>query len=301
MTFNFTFRNLFESLEGVPGLQRKDWELNQSGVDRGMESVLIQRTAREVATYALVQLRFAAMPELVSAAGGVADEKDGDGLIEWARSQGPGGSMMIKTAVGSAATNDRSRVAAMSVLKYYHKREDENPAVKAGWTDEGLRRVPSLDIAPLLQYPTSGAFWENKYDTVQRLVQCVLGMDTGAMTDDQVMRDLRSIKGVGPQTASMVSLFWLQRPVPIIDGYLTKMLSNHGLVTESLACERAQDELRVFLTRGASEMAAERPEWPVHRSLSSLYLWACEVGRFICTCGQTPSPDCPVKRVIGCA
>jgi hypothetical protein len=35
------FPRWFKTLERYPGLQRKDWEANQSGTDRGIESVLI--------------------------------------------------------------------------------------------------------------------------------------------------------------------------------------------------------------------------------------------------------------------
>ncbi len=297
--FKFIYRSMFEALEKIPGLQRKDWELNQTGADRGLEAVLIQRTTREVATYALVQLRIAVMPELLAGIQSAMNEAAADDLLSWAKSQGPGGSMMIKVITGTTDMNDRRRIAALSVIKYYHKREDDNPAVKSPWTDDGLRKVPALDISSLLEYPTPGDFWRKKYDCVQSLVRNVLNMDCSKMTDDQILLSLRSIKGVGPQTASMVALFSLSRPVPIIDGYLTSLLANHGLVSESLSSNYAQDELRGFLIAGAKEMALQRPEWPAHRSLSSLYLWACEVGRFHCICGKTPNPDCPVRGFLG--
>ena len=296
MTFNFTFRQLFEVLEKMPGLQRKEWERNQSGADRGLESVLIQRTTREVATYALVQLRFAAMSELLINL--VPDETKAAELLSWARSQGPGGSMMIKVVTGTADTSDRRRIAALAVLKYYHKREDDNPAIKGSWTDEGLKKLPTLDVSSLLAYPTPGDFWRKKFETIQRLVDTVLRMNLSKMSDDQVLWNLRSINGVGPQTASMVALFWLERPMPIIDGYLTSLLVNHGLVSGTLDSSSAQDKLRHRLILGAREMAAIKPDWPAHRSLSSLYLWACEVGRFHCACGKSPSPNCPVRRLL---
>lgn len=95
---------------------------------------------------------------------------------------------------------------------------------------------------------------------------------------------------LGPQTASMVALFWLGKPIPIIDGYLTSLLVNHGLSKEPLTSSYTQDALRAFLTTGAKELALQRPDWPANRSLSSLYLWACEIGRFHCICGKSPSP-----------
>ena len=71
-----------------------------------------------------------------------------------------------------------------------------------------------------------------------------------------------------------------------------------SLVTEPLTSSYTQDALRVFLITGAKKLELQRPEWPANRSLSSLYLWACEVGRFLCTCGKSPSAFCPVLGLI---
>ncbi len=298
MTQSATFGQLFEILEKIPGLQRKDWERNQSGADRGLESVLIQRTTREVATYALVQLRLVAMQELLANDDPIPDETQTAELLSWARSQGPGGSMMMKVVTNTTDPSDRRRIGALAVLRYYHNREDDNPVVKRPWTNEGMNKLTTLDVSSLLVYPTPGDFWRKKFETIQRLVDTVLRMNLPNLSDDQVLWDLRSIKGVGPQTASMVALFWLARPTPIIDGYLTRLLVNHGLVPGTLDSSFAQDDLRRQLILGAQEMAVSRPDWPAHRSLSALYLWACEVGRLHCTCAKSPSPNCPVRRLL---
>ena len=54
------FERLFATLTKVSGLQRRDWEHNQSGTDREIEAVLIQRSPRELATYALARIRITA-------------------------------------------------------------------------------------------------------------------------------------------------------------------------------------------------------------------------------------------------
>ncbi len=298
MTPGVTFRQLFEVLEKIPGLQRTDWEHNQSGADRGLESVLIQRTTREVATYALVQLRFVTMPELLANDNPIRDETQTAELLSWARSQGPGGSMMMKVVTNTTAPSDRRRIGALAVLRYYHNREDDNPVVKRPWTDEGMNKLPTLDVSSLLVYPTSGDFWGKKFETIRRLADTVLRMNLPKLSSDQVLWDLRSVKGVGPQTASMVALFWLARPIPIIDSYLTRLLVSHGLVPGTLDGSLAQDDLRRHLILWAQEMAVSRPDWPAHRLLSALYLWACEVGRLHCTCAKLPSSNCPVRRLL---
>ena len=298
MALNFTFKNLINALENIPGLQRKDWEHNQSGMDRGLESVLIQRTTRELATYALVQLRTAVMPELLGIQDYFLDETNTNKLLSWAGTQGPGGTMMRRVVTATADSDDPRRIAALAVLKYYQSRTDDNAVVKHAWTNEGLMRLTELDVTSLLTYPIPGGFWRKKFETIQQLANFILDSDMRTFPDDQVLWNLRNIKGVGPQTASMVALFVFARPTPIIDGYLISLLTNHGLVTGSLDSSFTQNELRRHLISGAQEMATSNPDWPTHRSLSSLYLWACEVGRFHCTCGKSPSPYCPVRRLL---
>src|ERR1041385_1579633 len=205
MEFNQEFGRVFERLEKIPALQRKDWELNQSGVDRGLEAVLIQRSPREIATYALVQLRLAAMPELRTACR-IRATSDGtpQHLLDWAETQKPKPSMLMKVIASATDATDDRRVAAVSVLKYYRRRDDENPAVKAPWTSAGLDKIPSMDVGGLLKHPApDNRFWRGKYDTVQRLVATVLAMDLPKMSDDDVVNALQEIQGVGPQTASM--------------------------------------------------------------------------------------------------
>jgi len=222
MKCNFRFSELIAALAHFPGLQTKEYERNQSGIDRGLESVLIQRTNRELATYALVRLRIAAMPELAS---NFSMPIEGEaGLLAWAGSQGAGGAM-LRTAIRLAtADNDVRRHAALAALKYYRNREAENPLVKKPWAEAGLRRIPMTNFEELLQYPTPGGFWLKKFETIRRLIATVQEIESTDRTDEQVMQALLEVKGVGPQTASMTALFWLNRTTPIIDGYLARLL-----------------------------------------------------------------------------
>jgi hypothetical protein len=64
LLLNFDVPQFFAALQQFRGLQRKEWELNQTGADRGIEAVLIQRCTRELATFALACLWLAAMPAL---------------------------------------------------------------------------------------------------------------------------------------------------------------------------------------------------------------------------------------------
>lgn len=293
---------LFAALERFPGLQRKEWQLYQTGVDRGLEAVLIQRCTRELATYALVLLRLEVMPELCAVCNTVDQPlSEMQSLLRWARTQGAGGSILANVVEreGSYTPPSRRVLAALASLRFYHCRDDQNSLVKSPWTEQGFARLAALDVCTLLTYPTHGAFWRKKFDTVKRLVTYIRGEDFSAMDDDSVARSLQSIPGVGEQTASMVALFWLGRPVPIIDMYLLRLLHDHHLlpVSSSMTVEDKAN-LRRHILQGARDIEASRPEWSAARVLSCLYLWACEIGRFrYCRCETGASPCCPIRSV----
>ena len=119
MGFSQEFAEVYAALEKIPGLQRRDWELNQSGVDRGMEAVLIQRTTGEVATYALVHLRVSAMPELRAASGPlIGPDGETEYLLSWAETQKPKPSSLLNVVRRTTDGNDGRRLVALAVLKY---------------------------------------------------------------------------------------------------------------------------------------------------------------------------------------
>ena len=295
------FPHVFQAIEGFPGLQQKHWELNQSGIDRGMEAVLIQRAPRETATYALVRLRFAAMPELLvscrSDHDGKADE-DTHALAEWGRTAGRGGTVLAGIIDAATGTVTLGSLAANAVLTYYRDRRADNPAVKRPWTKEGLGRLPGVSVVPLLDYPCRGPVWRRKFETVKQLSAYVMGQDWRQLTNDEVLESLKSVKGVGNQTASMVALFWLRRPVAVIDSYLLRFLEQHGLIQGKIRNRCALDSIRREIQAGAAAIEKTRLEWPAWRVLSSLYLWLCELGRLHCTCLRSSQNPCPVGDAL---
>lgn len=283
---NFDVQAFFKRLQAIPGLQNSQWELNQSGVDRGMEAILIQRCMREIATYALARLRLACMPELAGKG-----KADMDELIRWARTQGGGCSSMVKAVEMEENPRTPRAIAAAASLRYYHDRADENPVVKASWTEEGLEAAETLSHEPFLSYPTSGSMWARKYQTVTALVRHIRQTPMARMTDDQVYQSLLSLSGVGPQSASMSSLFWLDRPEPIIDDYLKRVLTAWSMLPTSFAT-KDRESLRAHLRKGAAEVSQALPGWTPQRVLACIYLWCCEVGRFGPSgVGETRSQD----------
>jgi len=189
-------------------------------------------------------------------------------------------------------------LAATFTLKYYYNREAPNLAMKNAWRDEELNRLGNLGMDHFLDYPTRGKTWAGKLETIEGLIRHVHANDLSSLSDEAVVRSLKSLRGVGDQTAAMVSLFWLNRPVPIIDGYLTAILQKHQLVSPRFPANATDKSLlHRHLLQGAIDLAKRRPEWPAPRVLSCLYLWLCEVGRFHCRCEeQKGSPTCPIAR-----
>lgn len=270
----FDFLELFKRMQAIPGLQNSRWEQNQSGVDRGMEAILIQRCTREIATYALARLRLACMPELASEW-----KADVDELIRWARTQGGGCSTMVKAIEMEGDHRTPRAIAATASLRYYRNRADENPIVKSPWTEKGMAAASTVSCDQFLSYPTSGSTWARKNQTVTNLVRHIRQTPLSEMTDDQVYQSLLSLSGVGPQSASMISLFWLDRPEPIIDDYLKRVLKAWSMLPAGFT-EKDRESLRAHLKKGAAEVSQALPDWTPQRVLACIYLWCCEVGRF---------------------
>jgi len=298
--FNAQFSRLFESLERFPNLQRKDWEANQSGADRGIESVLIQQATREVATYALVRLKLAVISGLRGQC--VVQEPtslEKSELLKWAKGQGPGVTMLAKVLDQDESTADLGSLrAAQASLRYYRCRAEANPAVRAPWTHDALSALQSLDVSTLSEYPTGGAYWQRKFETVKRIASFVGSGRWAGLSDEAVAQALRAIEGVGDQTASMVALFWLSRPVPVVDKYLISIMERHGLLAKPVRTRGDRLELATYLRQGARVLELAKPEWPAWRVLSCLYLWCCELGREHCSCEGSLNRTCSVYQAV---
>lgn len=298
----FNFKTLFRTMEKQAGgrLQRMEWELNQSGVDRGLEAALIQGGQRELATYSLVRLRLACMPVLRdSCADECCDPAELDGIAAWAgtlKGKRKAGTTTLRNVIERNGSRTDQRTAAWATLRYYHCRDDENPAVKQPWPASALAELDNLDMGRFNEYPTAGSIWLRKYQTVQRLARFMTGSDLATLSDSETFAAIDDLDNVGDQTAAMATLFWLQRPVPIVDMYLCQVLNDHGLVPDRVVHTRKVDRsaIRSFLIDEARSVSSERSEWPAWRILSCLYLWCCEVGGVYCDCAADRTGKCPL-------
>jgi DNA-3-methyladenine glycosylase II len=123
----------------------------------------------------------------------------------------------------------------------------ENALVKTPeqFREFGLTRQKSLYAADLTQYFQQNQPTRAKWD---------------GMTDEEIIKDLISIKGIGRWTAEMFLMFHLQRPdvLPLGDLALVKAMYNFYNAGEKL-------ENAVML-----ELAVP---WQPYRTVASWYLW----------------------------
>lgn len=120
------------------------------------------------------------------------------------------------------------------------------------------------------------------------------------LQQEVVLRSLRELHGVGEQTASAVTLFWVGRPTPIVDTYLWCLLDGHHLLPTAFSCTNAAHRAALYqhMRQGALASKANHPEWSAVRVLSCLYLWACKIGRLgLCECKTDGSSTCPVQAM----
>ena len=194
-------------------------------------------------------------------------------------------------------------IAAVSTLAYYRCRDNDNPAVKTSWTEDGLNNLVSTNVLPLAQPPIHGGVWQKRLVSVQQLVAHVQTTNFEVMTDKETVASLRSVLNIGEQLGAQIALFWLQRSVPILDMYLISLLSDHRLLPEDWLTENGsltnlgRRILCKHLLLGAQAIELHDQKWPAWRVLSCLYLWMCEIGRSHCRCKNNDSPDCPLRNI----
>ncbi len=187
---------LYSALKQDTRLQ-KNWEMNQSRIDRALESPLIARTPREVATAALLVMKIRCEPAVAPCQVAPPD----DGLIAFGRTQGPGGSRLAN--VIQAAPDDLVVAAASATLMYYLDRSASNPLVKKPWSTDGLKTSaqasPSDLIHPLLR-PT----WSERKAVAVSSIASLVMQDIRVWGDQQLHSALRSIPGLGPERTDAV-------------------------------------------------------------------------------------------------
>ena len=106
--------------------------------------------------------------------------------------------------------------------------------------------------------------------------------ELGAMTDDQALRYLQGMPGVGPKTAACVLMFALGRPTMPVDTHVYRVARRLGLLGPKVTVEQAHDEL--------TRLAGPENVYAVHVNFVAH-------GRRICHARGPECVRCPLRDV----
>lgn len=262
---------LYRHLRADARLQR-DWEQNQPRRDRALESVLIARCSREVATAVLLTIKLRYEPAAVD----FLQPPCPADLVAFGQRQGAGGSRLVSCLAG--AVPEVVRAAAIHSLHYYRDRAGPNPLVRLPWSDAGLRRLQAAPCADIILPELRPSSAERKSRGVRDLARVLLVPQYDA-SDRALRQQLRAIPGLGPERADYVGVFF-SRGWPIVDEYLWRLLRRHGLLSQQQSAATSYAaRRRHFEALWQTLLAAEANVTPGEVA-ATLHLWACEAERF---------------------
>jgi endonuclease III related protein len=105
----------------------------------------------------------------------------------------------------------------------------------------------------------------------------------------KIREELLALPGVGPETADAILLYALGVPAMVVDEYLRRVVTRHGLLPEKVKYAEIQSLAeQAFAAEGASENAAALAE-----HYNEFHALIVQVGKL--HCGRTPRcEDCPL-------
>lgn len=98
------------------------------------------------------------------------------------------------------------------------------------------------------------------------------------------VQDLLKIKGIGPYTASAIASFAFQKPTPVIDGNVERVLSRFLGIKEEIKSAKAQKKLKV----AAQELIDKKDPATFNQAIM-------ELGALVCSPKQPHCHACPLK------
>ena len=254
---------------------QKNWEQNQPRIDRALESPLIVRIPREVATAVLLAIKLTFEP----AAKVFLHPEIENGLIEFANSQGPGGVRLANIISGKNPADEVAKSAAIHAIRYYRNRATASPLIRLPWSASTMTAIASATPAQLMNPALCVPFWERKAMAVTRLAKILVNPEISRQQDNALRAQLQSIPGLGPERADAMGVFAFFRPWPIVDNYLWSLLTSHGILnTHEQEIKMYEKRRNAFAAhwRTLLSKVSTKPE----EVAASLYLWADEAGRF---------------------
>jgi endonuclease III len=189
---------------------------------------------------------------------------------------------LVRTIL-SQNTNDKNSLKAYAVLKINFKSWDE------------LLKTPMRKIARLIRHAGLANIKAARIKGVLVEIRAREGMrrgkkggkggislsHLGKMSTDDAHEYLRSLKGVGPKTASCVLLFSFGKPVMPVDTHIFRVTKRLGLIYKGLTIEAAHKRLSAIV-----------PKDLIYR----FHLSIIEHGRKTC---KAQNPGCGVCCVYG--
>lgn len=141
---------------------------------------------------------------------------------------------LIRTVL-SQNTNDRNSLAAFTVLKKRFR----------SW--EMLLKSDVKDVARLIKHAGLANIKARRIRGILKEIKHREGrIGLGALKNlnaPEAIRYLRSLKGVGPKTASCVLLFSFNKPVMPVDTHIFRVTKRLGLIPSNLKIEGAHEAL----------------------------------------------------------
>jgi len=263
---------LYKALEQDKRLQ-KNWEQNQPRIDRALEGPLIARTPREVATAALLvmKLNFEEKAKLFL------DVSSDSNLIEFARTQGAGGTRLANIIEGKNYADQIAKSAAIHCLRFYRNRSSENGLVRLHWSQNGLKNLASANTVQVINPAIKPTWALRKAISVKTLAVILAEPDAGA--SPFLRQRLRSLPGLGPERADAVGVFAFKQGWPICDEYLWRLMSRHSLVNDYEKSIQGYDKRRAAFESHWQQLLSSESTEPCELA-ATLYLWADEAERF---------------------
>lgn len=166
---------------------------------------------------------------------------------------GTGASGYFRTLVTSIVGQQISLQAAASIMRRVLERFGEHP------TPAQLLAAPVPELRALGLSESKARYLK---DLAAHVADGRLDLvHVASLPDEEVMRELVAVKGIGPWTAEMFLMFSLRRPDVFSYGDM-------GLVNAMVRLYR----LRKPVSRARMERIAKR--WAPYRTLAARYLWA---------------------------
>ena len=147
----------------------------------------------------------------------------------------------IVRTILSQNTNDRNSLAAFAVLKRSFR------------TWDGLLKASVAKVAALIKHAGLANIKARRIKEVLAEIKRREGKVSlavlGRMDPDSGLAYLRSLKGIGPKTASCVLLFSFGKPVMPVDTHIFRVTQRLGLIGPKIGIEEAHELLTTLVPK----------------------------------------------------